>query len=355
MRKAWILAAAVSLPSAGAAVSAAPPAPARDLAVSPTQIERMAIDIKPATSTTEQVVALLPGVVVPALNARIVAAAPFGGTVTRVHVLPGQRVSKGQDLAVVSSRELLEAASNLAQAEAELQAAEAVARRRRDLVQKNIQSPTMAEEAEAQVAKIAAVIEQHRRTLVLGGISSTSAGHYTIKAPEAGRVVEASVMPGDKIETMAPAVTIDTSDELWIEAQLPAHLVSLITPGDRIKVVDGPEGIVVSVGGSLDKLTRSAKLIASVPAESGLLPGQMVTLSIIQKAVTGARSVPASAVARINGVEGVFVRNETGFTLVPVEVAGRSPSAATVLGNLPEGAAVAASGLPQLEQMLGAE
>jgi hypothetical protein len=162
-------------------------------------------------------------------------------------------------------------------------------------------------------------------------------------------------MPGDKIETMAPAVTIDTSDELWIEAQLPAHLVSLITPGDRIKVVDGPEGIVVSVGGSLDKLTRSAKLIASVPAESGLLPGQMVTLSIIQKAVTGARSVPASAVARINGVEGVFVRNETGFTLVPVEVAGRSPSAATVLGNLPEGAAVAASGLPQLEQMLGAE
>lgn len=355
MRRAWILAAVVSLSAAEAAVSAGSAALARDLAVSPNQIARMAIDIEFATPTTEQVVALLPGTVVPALNARIVAAAPFGGTVTQVLVLPGEHVNKGQDLAVVSSRELLEAASNLAQAEAEFQAAEAVARRRRTLAEKNIQSPLLAEEAEAQAAKIKAVIEQHRRTLVLGGISSTSAGHYTIKAPEAGRIVDASVMPGDKIETMAPAVTIDTSDELWIEAQLPAHLVSRITPGDRIKVMDGPEGKVVSVGGSLDKLTRSAKLIASVPAESGLLPGQMVTLSIIQKAVTGALSVPASAVARIDGVESVFVRNRTGFTLVPVEVAGRSPSAATVLGNLPEGAAVAASGLPQLEQMMGTE
>ena len=162
-------------------------------------------------------------------------------------------------------------------------------------------------------------------------------------------------MPGDKIEAMSPAVTIDTSDELWIEAQLPAHLVSRIMPGDRIRVMDGPEGKVVSVGGSLDKLTRSAKLIASVPVASGLLPGQMVTLSVVQKAVVGARSVPAGALARIDGVEGVFVRNETGFTLTPVEVAGRSPQAATVFGNLPEGATVAATGLPQLEQMLGAE
>ncbi|WP_072392660.1 efflux RND transporter periplasmic adaptor subunit [Hyphomicrobium sp. CS1GBMeth3] len=352
MRRAWILAAAVSLP---AAVGATSHVWARDLALSPTQIERMAIKIEPAVPTAEQIIALMPGTVVPALNARIVAAAPFGGTVTQIHVLPGQRIAKGQALATISSRELLEAASNLAQAEAELQAAEAVARRRRDLAKKNIQSPTMAEEAEAQVGKIQAVIEQHRRTLVLGGISSTDVGNYTINAPEAGRVVEASVLPGDKIETMAPAVTIDTNDELWIEAQLPAHLVSRITPGDRIKVTDGPEGKVVSVGGSLDKLTRSAKLIVSVPLDSGLLPGQMVTLSIIQKAVTGARSVPASAVSRINAVEGVFVRNETGFTLVPVEVAGRSPAAATVVGHFPEGALVAASGLPQLEQMLGAE
>lgn len=353
MRGVWVVAATLALPTAAAAQGDTAHERVRDFSLSPTQIERMAIDIEAAKPTMEQVVALLPGTVVPALNARIVAPAPFGGTVTQVHVLPGQSVSKGQDLATVSSREMLEAASSLAQAEAELQAAEANARRRRILVEKAIQNPTMAEEAEAQVAKIRAVIEQHKRTLVLGGITSGENGSYTIKAPEAGRVVEASVMPGDKIEAMAAAVTIDTSDELWIEAQLPALLVTRIRPGDRVKVEGGPEGIVVSVGGSLDKLTRSAKLIAKVPADSGLLPGQMVTVSVVQPAATGALSVPASAIARIHDVESVFVRSETGFRLVPVEVAGRSPSAATIVGDLAPGAEVAASGLPELEQLLG--
>lgn len=327
----------------------------RDLPVSKAQIAKMEIKVEPVKATAEQVAALLPGTIVPALNARIVAAAPFAGTVTQIHVLPGQSVDKGAVLATISSRELLEASSALAQAEAELQAAEANAHRRRYLADKNIQNPTMAEEAEAQVAKIKAVIEQHRRTLALGSINDAASGTYTIKSPAAGRVVETSVMPGDKIETMAPAVAIDMSDELWVEAQLPAQLVAHVAVGDRVRITDGPEGKVVSVGGSLDKITRSAKLIASVPANSRLLPGQLVSLSIVQQAAAGALSVPASAVARINDVESVFVRNDNGFTLIPVEVAGRSPLSATIHANIAQDAQVAASGIPQLEQMLQAD
>ena len=41
-------------------------------------------------------------------------------------------------------------------------------------------------------------------------------------APRAGRIVEASVGPGASIDAMAPAVVLDTGDELWVEAQLPA-------------------------------------------------------------------------------------------------------------------------------------
>lgn len=328
---------------------------AGEVSVSQSQIERMAIKIEVVRPTSDQSVAILPGTVVPALNARIVAPAPFGGTVTQVHVLPGETVEKGAALATVSSRELIEAASALAQAEAELQGAKAMAKRRRSLADKNIQNPTMAEEAEAQVAKVEAVIVEHRRMMALAGSGPSPSGSYTITAPAAGRVVETAVMPGDKIEMMAAAVMIDTSNELWIEAQLPAHLVSRVMPGDRIQVVDGPEGVVKSVGGSLDKMTRSAKLIATVPAGSGLLPGQMVTLTIMQHAATGALSVPSSAVVRINNADGVFMRNDNGFKLVPVEVSGRDPVTATISGDLPHGAQVAASGIPQLEQMLGAE
>jgi cobalt-zinc-cadmium efflux system membrane fusion protein len=71
--------------------------------------------------------------------------------------------------------------------------------------------------------------------------------------------------------------------------------------------------------------------------------------------VPGALSVPANAVARIAGQSAVFVRNDAGFTMKTVELRGKSTDAATVVGDLLPDAQVAASGLPELEQMLQGE
>jgi cobalt-zinc-cadmium efflux system membrane fusion protein len=82
------------------------------------------------------------------------------------------------------------------------------------------------------------------------------------------------------------------------------------------------------------------------------LAGQLVSTELQRPTVPGAVSVPANAIARISGQSAVFVRDDTGFTIKTVELRGRSADAATVVGDLPPGARVAASGLPQLEQML---
>lgn len=330
-------------------------AQAKDVSLTAEQVQRLDIRVERVRRAESEAVAILPGTVVPALNARIVATAPFAGTVKQVHALPGQRVLKGAPLATISSRELLEAQSQLSQAEAELQMAEAVANRKRALVDKNFQSPAVAEEAEAQVAKVKAVIEQHTRTLALHAITLGQGGEYTLPVPQDGIVVEASAMPGDKVDAMAATLTLDTSTELWIEVQVPASLVSSIKPGDAIQVVGGPEGRVVALGGSLQRTTRSASLYASVPADSGLLPGQLVSISLSRATVTGALSVPATAVTRFADKNAVFVRNDGGFTLTPVEVRGQSMKVATIVGDVPADAQVAASGLPQLEQMLQGE
>lgn len=245
--------------------------------------------------------------------------------------------------------------SQLAQSEAELQLADAVARRKRTLVDKNFQSPVVAEEAEAQVAKIKAVIEQHKRTASLGGITIGQGGQYTIPAPADGTIVEARAMLGDKLDAMAPVVSVDASSDLWIDVQVPSDLVARIRPGDKIQVIGGPEGVVISVGGSLDRMTRSAALLASVPAKSGLMPGQMVTVNIQRAVEMGGLAVPSTAVARIDGKDSVFIRTEDGFTLVPVTLRGRSSLGATIAGDIASNAKVAASGLPQLEQMLAGE
>lgn len=328
---------------------------AKDIRVTPEQIRNLNIQIDTARQASIETVAILPGTVVPPLNSRLVAAAPFAGTVTHVHVLPGQRVSKGMPLITVSSRELLDAQSQLAQSEAELQAAEAIARRRRALADKNFQNPTLADEAEAQVAKVRAVLEQHKRSTALNGIISQEDGQYAIPAPADGNIAETLVMPGEKVDAMAGVVTIDTSNELWVQVHVPVDVIPFVKPNDIVQIADGPTGRVVSVGGSLDRTTRSAVMFAAIPANSHLLPGQIVSVSILRPTVTGAVNVPASAVVRIGDQPTVFVRSQTGFKLVPVQLRGKSRTTATISGPLSRDAQVAASGLPQLERLSAGE
>lgn len=334
------------------AVLASSNAQAKDIQLTNEQVDRLEIKLEAVSRAEGQTLTVLPGTVIPPVNARVVATAPFAGTVTQVAVLPGQRVAKGDKLATVSSRELLEAQAQLSQAEAELQIAEAVARRKRTLADKNFQSPVVADEAEAQVAKVKAVIEQHRRTLAINAIAVGQGGDYALTAQSDGVVVAANVMPGDKIDAMGPAVTLDTGNAQWVDVQIPAALVATIKPGDAVQVVGGPRGRVVSVGTSLEGVSRSARVYAELSSESSLLPGQLVAVKIERASEASAVSVPRAALTRVGDKDAVFVRSATGFTVKPVELRGQSTEVATVVGDLATDSKVAASRLPQLEQML---
>lgn len=326
-----------------------------EIAISQAQIDRLEIKLEEVRPATEEAIALLPATIVPPMNSRIAVPAPFSGTVVSVEVLPGQTVEQGRTLVTVSSRELVEAHTRLRQAEASLASAAAVAERYRGLAEKNIASPTRAAEAEAQRAGLAASVEEHRRLLALGGIRSSPDGSYALVTQRAGRIVEANVAPGASIDAMAPAVVIDTSDELWVEAQLPASLVGKVRPGDSIRLDGDAKGRALSVGHTLDPKTRSATLVGTIPAGAGLVLGQMVTLSIHREAAVSGVDVPAQAVVWLSGTPNVFVRTATGFAPLRVTLKGKALHVATVEGDLAAGQKVAVSGLAQLENMIGAE
>lgn len=331
------------------------PAASAEIAVSQAQIDGLEIKLDEVRPATDEAIALLPATIIPPMNSRIAVPAPFSGTVVGVDVLPGETVEKGRALMTISSRELLETLSQLRQAEANLDAAEAVADRYRRLADKDIASPTRAAETEAQRDALRAVVEEHRRLVSLGNIKANEDGSYTLIAQKSGRIVEANVVPGDNINAMDPAVIIDTSDELWVEAQLPASLMGKVRPGDSIHLGDKTTGKVLSVGHTLDPKTRSAKLIGSIPASSDYVTGQMVTLSIHREAAAGGFDVPAQSVVWLAGAPAIFVRTETGFAVLPVRLKGKTLHGATIEGDLAAGQKVAVSGLAQLENMIGAE
>ena len=326
-----------------------------EIAVTQAQIDRLEIRLEEVRPATEEAIALLPGTVIPPMNSRIAVPAPFAGTVVSVNVLPGQTVEPGRTLMTIASRELVETLSQLRQAEANLAAAKAVAERYKGLAEKNIASPTRAAETEAQRAGLQAVVEEHRRLVSLGNIKANPDGSYALIAQSAGRVVEANVAPGASIVAMAPAVVIDNSDELWVEAQLPASLIGKVRAGDTIRLENGATGKVLSVSHSIDPKTRSALLTGTIPAHSGFVPGQMVTLSIHREAALSGLDVPAEAVVWLQGSPSVFVRTESGFKVLPIALKGKTLHGATIEGPLNAGQKVAVSGLAQLENMIGGE
>lgn len=315
------------------------------------QERSMGLRLAVARSATEIPLATLPASITPPLNGRVVASAPFAGTVVRVDVLEGQTVRAGQVLAVLFSQDALRTSTELARAQAEVRMAEAAARRARILAKEGVIAGARAEEAEARAAQARALAAESRRLLASAGGASGRPGEYALRAPIAGRVAQLSLQPGGGLEAMAPAVVIDRDDKLWVEARLPAALIGKVRAGDAVEVA-GTRGRVVAAGASIDPRTRSAVMRAELTAPAGLVPGQTANVTVFGKAPAGAVVAPRAALTRIGGRDAVFVRTAAGYEPLFVKVAGLSSASAVVTG-LPPGAQVVSSGVSQLKSAAG--
>ncbi len=326
----------------------------RELNIPQVQVDRLNIRLEELRVAGSEPAAVLPATIIPPLNSRHAVPAPFAGTVIRVDALPGQAVVKGAPLVTLASRDLVDMLVKLRQAEADLQAAKAVAQRNRALADKDIIAANRAAETTAQAERIETLVRETMALLAIGNIQLNPDRTYTLTAPRDGRIVETRVTPGAALQAMDTAIVIDTGDGLWAQAQVPANLIHAIRVGDEVETSNGAKGRVISVGIAIDPITRSAPLIAELLTVE-LLPGQMTTLTVKRAPAAASLEAPADAVAWIDGSPLVFARTDTGFNLVPVKLRGQGTRLVTLEGELHPGQRVAASGLAQLEQMIRGE
>ncbi|MDI4640090.1 efflux RND transporter periplasmic adaptor subunit [Rhodoblastus acidophilus] len=343
--------------AAAALIGGIPPSAsvANELTLTPEQIKQLDIKLTDVGVATKSIVATLPATIIPPLNTRIAITAPFSGTVVAVKVLPGQTVHQGEPLVVLASRDVMEAVVRLKQAEADLHAAEAIARRQRQLFDKKLVSVSKVGEAESQVEKIRALVSQSQRLLAIGDIKLNADGGYSLTAPKDGRVVEVKAAPGVALQAMDAAVIIDTSHELWLQAQLPGNMIGAVAVGDKIELPNGDAGKVISVGIALDPVTRSTMLIAKIPASPEHISGQTTSITVVKQSSSKQFEIASDAISWIGGKAHVFIQTTGGFTPTPIVVKGRTAAIATVEGDLRQGQKLAVSGLAQLEKMMSGE
>lgn len=260
------------------------------------------------------------------------------GIVQDVAKTTGDAVQSGEVLAVLHSRELLEAKAEYLASVERNESAKIVYQREAKLWDQKIASEQDYLEgkrafAQAEIDKLLSV----QRLLALGveqemisslsPVSDSLLMRYELRAPIEGVIIERHLTPGEYVKDESPVFTVADLGTVWVELDVFAKDFSLVRQGQSCQIVSGDqtyEGHIHFVSLVLDAATRTAKARVILANRGGMLkPGLFVTALIREAIATEAIVIPRDAVQVIQGENHVFVK--AGQDYVPRAVAlGRS-------------------------------
>lgn len=282
------------------------------------------------------------------------------GRITRVAVALGDRVKRGQLLAVVASSDVSAAHSRLEQSQARLKAAEATLHRQQQLSTEGIGAQRAVIDAEAQVGELRAEVSGLRRQLSVFG--SGSSGSLSLTAPIDGVVVDLDATIGETAAADKVVFVVTDPTKVWVRGNVPELEIGRVTAGSAaiVRLHAFPElampGTIAYVAPALDAHTRSLpiKVVIALP-DARLRSGLFGSIELVGGAVDErVLVVPADAVATLDGQQVVFVTADEPNTFKPQPIAlgRRAGGFFEVRSGLTEGALLALSGAFTLKSAL---
>lgn len=150
---------------------------------------------------------------------------------------------------------------------------------------------------------------------------------YEITAPLSGTIIEKHITRGEKVGDDVNVYTVADLNTVWVNLKVPTRDISLIYPGMSVIVESHDSlkttGEVTMVSPIVDAETRAATARVVVENHQGdWMPGSFVTGVIRVSDETLPLVVPRNAVQNFEGKDIVFLTDDHGFRQVPV-VSGR--------------------------------
>jgi RND family efflux transporter MFP subunit len=210
----------------------------------------------------------------PAASARVASSVP--GVVAAVKCVEGRRVEKGAVLFQLDSRA----------ADVAVESARQNLDRQQKLMQVDGTSQRALQEAEQQLAAA-------RAQLAL----------LVVQSPLSGTVVRANVRPGEAVDlTMVLAEVFDL-DRLVVSASVPSAELAALKVGQPAEVIADKSAAPVAsslayISAQMDAKSGTAPVRVALPANSGLRPGQFVTLRIVSEERKDCLAVPLESVVK---------------------------------------------------------
>ncbi len=262
---------------------------------------------------------------------------PVSGRVTRIEAKVGQRVKKGDVLAVLESPDIGLASADLHKAEADRVAAEHDLDRQRELLAAHATSQRDFEQAEDASRKAKAEVDRAKQkaSLFRAGGSTGVTQTYAIRSEIDGEVVARNVSPGGEVQgqygggTAVELFTVGELDHLWLVADVYEMDTARVKVGSRVnfKLFSMPNktfpASIEWVAGTLDPATRTAKVRCSIDNTARAFKPEMYATLFIAVDERKAIAIPRGALLRLGEQTAVFVEK------------GKSPDGRHVFARVP--------------------
>jgi cobalt-zinc-cadmium efflux system membrane fusion protein len=290
---------------------------------------------------------------------------PFAGRVERILVRLGEKIRKGQPLAVIASPDFGQAQADAGRAESDFALAEKNLARLRELEQHGVAARKELQAAEADYGRAKAEFERaHNRLAMYGAIRNNVDQSYTLSSPIAGVVVEKNINPGQElrpdqmISSVPPQFVITDPATLWAQLDAAEQDLPLLRPGKPI-VIHSPAyhddfpAKVDAVSDFLDPTTRTIKVRASLDNTQRKLKGEMYITADVDADGESELLVPAKAVLFQAGEHFVFIDNGGGkYMRRHVQTGDVRQDRVEILEGLRDGEKVVTEGSLMLQQTL---
>ena len=291
---------------------------------------------------------------------------PFAGRVERILVQPGEKIRKGQPLAVIASPDFGQAQAEARRAESDYALAGKNLERLRELEQHGVAARKELQAAEADYERARAEFERARKKLALYGAARDGVDQtYTLSSPIAGVVVEKNINPGqelrpDQMVANAPPLFVITDPAtLWALLDAAEKDLPLLKPGKTITIHtpayrdDDFPARITAVADFLDPITRTIKIRALLDNPLRKLKGEMYVTADVDANGQTELLVPAMAVFFQGEKHLVFIDDGGGkYTRRQVHTGDVRQNRVEILDGLRAGEKVVTEGSLMLQQTL---
>ena len=308
------------------------------------------------------------------IGALTVEAVPkVSGRLDAVSVKMGDRVSRGQRLAKIEDREILEqvkqaqasfdvAAATIRQREADLKLAQTNLDRSRSLFERELIPRQTFDDTDARyqaaVASLDLARAQYAQAQARLDELKINLANTEITSPVAGFVGKRSLDPGAWVTPNSAFISVVDigvvrlvanvveKDLRRVSQGMPADVSVDAFPGEKF------EGRIAHIAPVLDPATRTAQVEVEIQNPSfRLKPGMYAKVDFVVEHRQNTLVLPANAVVDVNGKKGVFLPDEGDVAkFKPITIGMSQSDIVEVVDGLPEGARVVTTGAAALRE-----